>query len=824
MTADSTTQLEKTTAKTPPKSKNSWLQRVTFWRNAKTTAWQKTLSKKQSKQHSSQRRKLPKAVRIILFPILNKYARIFLLLMIALVVGLIAYTLKDLPSPANLGSGDKFAVSSQILDRNGKLLYEIFADENRTPIKIDTLPPYVYQASVSIEDRYFFHHFGFDFIGITRAVLATLTGKRLEGGSTITQQLVKNALLTRDRTWERKAKEALLTVATEALYSKMQILEMYLNYIPYGGTAVGIESASHRYFNKSAKDLDLAEASMLAGLPQSPSTYSPFGSNPAAGKSRQGEVLRRMVEDKYITQTQADQANAEVLHFALSRTDIRAPHFVFYVKDLLIDKYGIDKVEKGGLRVTTTLDLDIQNQAQASLSAEVDKLKKLKVGNGAGMVVKPDTGEILAMIGSKDYFDTEEDGQVNVTIAQRQPGSSIKPIMYATGMQEKLLNPGSYMLDIPTCFQVAGQKDYCPKNYDGSFHGPISIRQSLGNSLNIPAVKSLKLIGVPQFIQQANKMGISTWTDPSKYGLSLTLGGGEVKMIDMAQAFSVLANEGVKVPLTPILKVEDYHGTVLEKVDTTQRQTDLKSMTEDDTQPEINELQRVMDRAPAYLVSHIMQDNAARTMAFGPSSKLVIPKQIVSVKTGTTNDLKDNWTVGFTPDFLTITWVGNNDDTPMNQALVSGITGAAPIWNDIMSFILKDKTPHWQEKPEDVMSAQVCVSGFPPTATGSAVPSDPTCQTKAQDLYWTKGNPSAAKYETKNIWIHNDSGIAFKAGDSTDNLSLQSKTILSDPVTGEYCSDCAQPVDENGKPTYSPGTLIDDTENPADVTQVTTQP
>ncbi len=793
------------------------LTQIISWRPGQTKTWQKTLNQKKKKlkiQTPIQKRRLPIVFRILFFPLLNTYARIFTVLLIAAIVGLTIYTLKDLPSPSTLASGDNFAVSTQILDRNGKLLYEIFADTNRTPIKIANLPPYVYQASVSIEDRTFFHHFGFDFLGIGRAIITNLSGKRLEGGSTITQQLVKNALLNRDRTIERKAKEALLTVATEALYSKMQILEMYLNYIPYGGTSVGVESAAHRYFNKDAKDLDIAEAALLAGLPQSPSQFSPFGSNPEAGKARQAEVLRRMVEDKYITQTQADQAKNEVLHFAISRTDIKAPHFVFYVKDLLISKYGIDKVETGGLRVTTSLDLDLQNTAQASLSAEVAKLSNLKVGNGAAMVIKPNTGEILAMIGSKDYFDTKDDGQVNVALASRQPGSSIKPIMYSTAFQQKLLNPGTYLLDIPTCFQVSGQPNYCPRNYDGTFHGPLPIRTSLGNSLNIPAVKALKLIGVAPFIQQANKMGINSWSDPSKYGLSLTLGGGEVRMIEMAQAFSVLANEGVKVPLTPILKVTDYKGNVLDSVDVTQRQADLQTLTDDSTQTDLNSLSRVMDRAPAYLVSHIMQDNNARTLAFGPSSKLVIPKQVVSVKTGTTNDLKDNWTVGFTPAFLTITWVGNNDNTAMNQALVSGITGAAPIWNDIMSYILRNQAPLWQVKPDDVASAQVCYSGFPPSASASASVADATCQPHDQELYWTKSQPSASTESKKNIWVHSDTGIPFVVGESTDNLSLQNKTILTDPVTGEYCLDCTQPVDDKGKPTYSPGALVDDSQNP----------
>jgi len=494
------------------------------------------------------------------------------LLIIALTVLLLAvaglfYILRDLPSPRSLGSGDSFPVSSQIFDRNGKLLYEIYNKENRTPIKLNTLPKYVYEASVSIEDKNFYHHFGFDVFGIVRAIRNTLTGSRLEGGSTITQQLVKNALLTPERSFTRKIKEIVLAVATEVIYSKDQILEMYLNYISYGGTSVGIESAAQHYFGKSAKDLDLAEAAMLAGLPQSPTTYSPYGSHPQQAKIRQREVLRRMTEDGYITQQQADQAANEVLHFALAQTDIQAPHFVFYVKDLLEAKYGVDTVEKGGLRVYTTLDLDLQNAAQASLSAEVQKLGRADVSNGAAMVIKPNTGEILAMIGSHNYFDTANDGQVNVALAQRQPGSSIKPLMYATAFQEKLLNPGTYLLDNPTCFDVIGQKTYCPKNYDGTFHGPVSVRTALGNSLNIPAVKSLRLLGVEAFITQAQKMGITSWTNPANYGLSLTLGGGEVRMIDMAQAFGTLADQGVRIPLTPILRVEDYKGNVLETTD-----------------------------------------------------------------------------------------------------------------------------------------------------------------------------------------------------------------------------------------------------------------
>ncbi len=734
--------------------------------------------------------------KVLAFGWRNPFIRYGVLGLMILMIGGLLYILRDLPSPTKLGSGENFAVSTQIFDRNGVLLYEVFGDEHRLPIDSQELPDYVLQATVAIEDQRFYRHFGFDIIGITRALTNNLRGQPIEGGSTITQQLVKNALLSPERSLKRKAKEAVLAVFTEALYSKEDILEMYLNYISYGGNAVGIEAAAQRYFDKPAKELTLAEAALLVGLPQAPSRYSPFGSNPQAAKDRQAEVLRRMVEDGYITATEAAEAEAEVLNFALKTTDIKAPHFVFFVRDQLYEEYGVETVERGGLRVTTTLDLELHNAAQASLSAEVDSLERYRVGNGAAMVVKPSTGEILSMIGSRDYFDTANDGQVNVAIAERQPGSSIKPIMYATGFQEKVLNPGTVLVDSPTCFKVPGQTDYCPKNYDGSFKGPISVRDSLGNSLNITAVKSLKAIGLEAFIRQANAMGITDWTDPSRYGLSLTLGGGEVTMLNMAQAFSVLANQGVKVPLTPILKVEDYQGKVLDEIDIEQRREDLGYLTEFEDD-ESGDLERVMNRAPAYLASHIMQDNNARQLAFGPRSELVIPNQVVSAKTGTTNDLKDNWTVGFTPEFLTITWVGNNDGTPMNPYLVSGVTGAAPIWNDIMTYILADQEPLWQEKPDSVASSDVCAHGFPPGYRGA--PND--CDVRYTELFWKDGQPSNSRVVKKNAWIKAETGLPPQPGD-TEGLVLEEHAFYQDPVTEFYCADCNRPVDEEGKPIY----------------------
>lgn len=712
----------------------------------------------------------------------------------------LAFLLQQLPSPRRLAAKDNFAVSSQIFDRHGTLLYEIYGQENRSPVDLEELPTHVLQATIAIEDKNFYRHWGFDLRGIVRAVRNNLLSQSLEGGSTITQQLVKNALLSRERTLQRKAKELVLSILTEIIYSKDEILEMYLNYIAYGGPAVGIEAAAQQYFDKSAQDLTLAEASLLAGLPQAPTRYSPFAADPSASRQRQSDVLRRMVEDGYITEAKAEEARGEILNFALSQTDIKAPHFVFYIRDKLYEEYGTETVERGGLRVTTSLDLEIQKATQASLSAELENLEGYRVSNGAALVTKPKTGEILAMIGSKNYFDSEIDGQVNVTLRSRQPGSSIKPLMYATTFQEKTLNPGTLLLDIPTCFEIPNQKNYCPRNYDGTHKGPVTVRQSLGNSLNIPAVKSLSTIGVETFMKQAKKMGITTWDDPANYGLSLTLGGGEVKMVEMAEAFAVLANQGVRSPLSPILKVEDYTGEVLMEVDLDEKLANFQKLTEFDQQT-AGDLERVMDRAPAYLTAHIMQDNQARVEAFGPNSSLVIPDQIVSAKTGTTNDLKDNWTIGFTPEYLVTTWVGNNDNTPMNPYLVSGVTGAAPIWNDLMSFLLRNQEAVWPEKPNDVASGPVCPHGLAPDHPAlSAEEAD--CQIWNNDLYWSEGQPAASEMMQKEVWIQPETGLPPAYGEEVEGLILENHILYQDPVTDLYCGDCNRPTNEEGRIQY----------------------
>lgn len=730
---------------------------------------------------------------------------------IPVVIGLFIL-LKDIPNPARL-TKTPAPVSTKILDRNNKLLYEVYSEYRRTPISFQNIPDYVKKGTIAIEDKNFYSHHGIDTGGVLRAAFNTLTRKRLEGGSTITQQLVKNSLLSDSRrTFTRKAKEAILAIATEFTYSKDQILDLYLNYAPYGGTVYGIETASQTYFNKPAKDLDLAESALLVGLPQSPTQYSPFGANPQLAINRQHEVLRRMQEDGYITADQANIAKNEKLNFSKKNNSINAPHFSLMVRDALVRKYGEDKVNLGGLIVTTTLDLNLQNYIQASLSAELNKISKLKISNGAAILTKPNTGEILALVGSKNYYDDSIDGQVNVVTSSRQPGSSIKPVNYATALL-KGWPASTVYLDIPTCFAVSGQKEYCPKNYDGAFRGPVSMRQSLANSLNIPAVKQLALNGLDSFIATASAMGISTWTDPSQYGLSLTLGGGEITMYDMAKVFSTFANQGVTVPLVSILKVDTYDGKNLELFEPEKTANLVSIMPQNWTtfwqaqsQPNTTLLPTdpkvTLPQEVTFIISDILADNNARSPAFGTSSQLVIPGHTVSVKTGTTNDLKDNWTIGYTNDYLAITWVGNNDNTSMSY-VASGITGASPIWNSIMKKALKDTKDKPLTKPGGITNFQVC------NLSGLIAQQENQCESHSE--YFIEGilplgqNSSPLR---KQIWVRRSDKYPVLPGDQTIDRDLEEHSVISDPFTQDFCLDCAWPVDDKGHSQY-PQTIID---------------
>lgn len=613
--------------------------------------------------------------------------------------------LRALPNPELLSKRD-IQVTTKIFDRNGLLLYEIYADQNRTPIPLSEIPAYVKEATIAIEDQDFYRHNGISLRGIIRAVRETLLNNQIQGGSTITQQLIKSALLTPEVKLTRKIKEIILAFWAERLYTKNQILEMYLNQVPYGGTAWGIEAASQTYFNKSVVELSLAEAALLAGLPQAPTEYSPFGSHPQKAFERQKEVLRRMVEDRYITVKEESDALNTPIVFAQPRTSIKAPHFVMYVKNLLEKEYGLRLVEQGGLRITTSLDLSLQEKAEEIVASHINNLAALQVGNGAALITNPKTGEILSMVGSKNYFDLAGEGNVNVTTSLRQPGSSIKVITYAAAL-ENGFTPASIIDDSPVIYQTPGSPPYVPVNYDGRFHGPTPLRYALANSYNIPAVKILAKIGVQTMINTGRLMGITSWSDESRYGLSLTLGGGDVTMLEMAQVYGTLANEGKHVTLMPILEITDYTGRVIKR-------NKPKGATQA-IKPEV-----------AWLISNILSDNTARIAAFGPNSSLVIPGKTVSVKTGTSNEKRDNWTIGYTPSFVVSVWVGNNDNSPMNPYLTSGVTGAAPIWHDLMVELLKDTPDEIPSKPDSVVSVP-CYFGRPEYFVSGTQPSSGRC-------------------------------------------------------------------------------------------------
>ena len=419
-----------------------------------------------------------------------------------LIIAGVIYVIKEIPNPTTLSSTE-YSQSSQILDRKGRLLFEIYSDKKRTAVKLSNIPDNLKNATLAIEDANFYKHGGFDFKGILRGLYRTVIEGRLQGGSTLTQQLVKNALLTQERTISRKIKEAILTVATEMLYNKDQIFEMYFNQTPYGGTIWGVQAAAREFFNKDVKDLDLAESALIAGLPASPTKYNPF-SHPEAAKARQEMVLTAMEKVGSITKEQMETAKAEKLNYFIDKNGILAPHFVFYVKEQLLEKYGSKKLTEGGLKITTTLDLDMQNMAETIVASEVAKLKKSNVTNGAALITEPGTGKILAMVGSIDYFSNDIDGKYNVTTALRQPGSSIKPLNYATALELGKVTAASVINDAPTCFGVENQNPYCPTNYGNHYFGLQTVRSSLASSLNIGAVKVLKLNSVETFIASAS--------------------------------------------------------------------------------------------------------------------------------------------------------------------------------------------------------------------------------------------------------------------------------------------------------------------------------
>ncbi len=688
------------------------------------------------------------------------------------------FILKDLPMPQRLESASR-AQSTRIYDRNNTLLYTIYGSRNQTFIPLSNIPKNLQHATIAIEDKDFYKHGAIDLRGISRAIYAIIFKKQLQGGSTITQQLVKNSLLTPERTIQRKIREVILSFVTEMMYTKDQILEMYLNQVPYGGTAYGVEAAAQTYFGKKVENLTLAQSAFLAGLPEAPTTYSPFGAYPKLAKARQETVLEKMYEQNYINQKEKEEAMGDTLRFQKLPNTIEAPHFVLFVKDLLEKKYGASLVEQGGLTVRTSLDLKLQELVQDIVATEVASLIRQKVSNGAALVTNPATGEILAMVGSRDYFDSAIDGNVNVTLALRQPGSSIKPVNYAVGLM-KGYTAATPFIDQQVCFPNPGHPQYCPVNYDGKHRGAVQMRFALGNSLNIPAVEMLKANGVDAMIATASAMGITTFKDPDRYGLSLTLGGGEVTMLDMATAFGVFANQGYRIDLHPILKVTSANDKVLEEYKPPESKIFGK---------------KVLSEGITFIISHILLDNGARREVFGEYSQLRINNQPVSVKTGTTNDLRDNWTIGYTDSFVVTTWVGNNDNSPMGY-LASGITGAAPIWHKIMEHLLKEKKARWPQQPQNVISKSICsTSGLIPPEDGR----DDFCLPRFE--YFIKGTEPKSTHPGRQKVLIDKATADLAKKDQTDNIEEQDHVIISDLLGNRYCLTCPHPTPT---PTLSP--------------------
>ncbi len=570
--------------------------------------------------------------------------------------------------------------STKIYDRTGEVvLYDLNQDVKRTEVPYEKISHNIKNATVAIEDDTFFQHWGVRPFAIARAMFYNFSGGDLrgQGGSTITQQVIKNALLSPEKSYIRKIKEAILAIRLEQVLTKDEILWHYLNESPYGGTIYGVEQASLSFFGKSAADVTLAEAAYLAAIPQAPTYFSPHGTHKADLDNRQKRVLERMLKLGFITEDEYNNASAEVVEFQPdTNTGIRAPHFVMYIREQLAERYGEDELTTRGLKVITTLDYELQEEAEKIVKEyALTNDTKYNASNAALIALDPKTGDILTMVGSRDYFDEAVDGNFNIALALRQPGSSIKPFIYAKAF-EKGYTPATTLFDVQTQFSTSCPADnftsddgcYSPQNYDNAFRGPVSMRNALAQSLNIPAVKTLYLAGIQDSIKLARDVGLSSLTDWRRYGLTLVLGGGEVRLIDMVGGYSVLANEGVKKPMRSILRIEDIQGNVLEKVE--------------DEEPEGS---RVIDREAALQISDILSDNVARTPLYGANSQLYFGDRDVAAKTGTTNDKRDAWIFGYTPNLVVGAWAGNNDNRSMSE--ISGLI-ISPLWRAFMDKAL----------------------------------------------------------------------------------------------------------------------------------------
>lgn len=604
----------------------------------------------------------------------------------------------------------KIAQSTKIYDRTGKIiLWDIHSDIQRTLVPLADISRHVKNATIAIEDSSFYQHKGIDVFGVLRATLVNLkSGQLSQGGSTISQQLVKNMLLTADKTFARKIKEIILTLKIEKKLSKDKILELYLNEIPYGGSNYGVEAASRNFFGKKSSDINLAEAAYLASLTKAPTYYSPYGNHQEELARRKDLVLNKMAALGFVSPEETEAAKKEkVVFINKGQNSVKAPHFSVYIRSYLEEKYGQDLVEQGGLRVITTINYPLQEKAEqiAAKYAKENK-EKFNATNNSIVAIDPKTGQILAMVGSKDYFNREDQGNFNVALAHRQPGSAIKPFVYAKAF-ERGYSPDTVVFDVqtefnPSCLdkyllsitassslpadEASSSSDlsadeaecYMPENYDNNYRGPVTLRSALAQSINIPSVKTLYLAGLRDSLDLMREMGISSLTEPDRYGLTLVLGGGEVSLLELTGAYSVFANNGVRNPPVGLLRVEDKNRNVLEEYRDNSKQ--------------------VLDKNVALTITDVLSDNKARAPAFGENSPLYFPDRPVAAKTGTTNDYRDAWVVGYTPNLAVGAWFGNNDNAPMEKMVAGFIV--APMWNEFLTETFKDLPREDFEKPQ----------------------------------------------------------------------------------------------------------------------------
>lgn len=599
--------------------------------------------------------------------------------------------------------------STKIYDRTGEvILYDLGQDVRRTIVPFNEISHYLKNATIAIEDDEFYNHHGIRPQAILRAGLANFSQGDLlggQGGSTITQQVIKNSVLQSEKTLTRKIKEAILAIKIERVLSKDDILSIYLNESPYGGTIYGVEEAAQAFFAKKASEVTLGEAAYLAALPQAPTYLSPYGSHRDALDARQKLVLERMKINGFITEEEYNEAVATTTEFQPQAvTGIRAPHFVMFIREQLVEKFGEEALTARGLRVITTLDWDLQKEAERIVAEKgAINVDRFKADNAGLVATDPKTGDLLVMVGSRDYFSTEIDGNFNITTAERQPGSAIKPFVYASAFSKGYL-PNTIVYDVRTQFSTNCPPDstssespcYSPNNYNNKFLGPINLRNALAQSLNIPAVKVLYLAGVRDTLKLAADMGLTTLNDPERYGLTLVLGGGEVKLVDMTYAYGVFGNEGVKAKPRSILRIEDNRGAIVEE-------TQIESS-------------RVIDRNVTLMISDVLSDNVARTPLWGANSLVNFPGKAVASKTGSTNNLRDAWLMGYSPSIAVGTWVGNNDNKPMGGGL-SGLI-VTPMWREFMDIALKKLDP---ENKDTFAQPEINLTGVKPIIAGQYV-------------------------------------------------------------------------------------------------------